>query len=138
MPEDKTTPPPHNVPYRLQSWHTHDVVPLVLDTGKCPCLDWLDALRDKKTEAIFEARLRRVTTGHFGNCRDLKGGLWELKINFGPGYRVYYGKDGPRVILLLSGGDKSSQERDIEKSRQFWRAYRESQGKERKDENDSV
>jgi putative addiction module killer protein len=121
--EDKT-PPPY-VPYRLQSWHTHEVTPFVLDSGKCPFLEWLNALRDRKAEAIIQARLRRVTTGNFGSCRDLKGGVWELKIDFGPGYRIYFGRIGAQVVLLLCGGDKASQERDIEKARSYWKEFQE-------------
>jgi putative addiction module killer protein len=61
--------------------------------------------------------------GNLGNTRALGTGVSELKIDFGPGYRVYYGEDGPTIVVLLLGGDKSSQERDIEKAKAFWEDY---------------
>jgi putative addiction module killer protein len=121
MREDKTSP--RHVSYKLQSWRIHDLEPLVLESGKCPFQEWFDGMRDLGAKSMVRTRLVRVVTGNFGNCRDLKGGLWELKIDFGPGYRVYFGKVGPRVILLLNGGDKSSQERDIAKARRHWKDF---------------
>jgi putative addiction module killer protein len=61
--------------------------------------------------------------GNLGNTRALGSGVSELKIDFGPGYRVYFGEDGPKIVVLLLGGDKSSQERDIEKAKAFWEDY---------------
>ena len=69
----------------------------------------------------------RFSTGNLGDHKSLGGGVWEARVMFGPGYRLYFGQDGPRVILLLVGGDKSSQSRDIRKARGFWKAYREAQ-----------
>ena len=69
----------------------------------------------------------RFSTGNLGDHKSLGGGVWEARVMFGPGYRLYFGLDGPRVILLLVGGDKSSQSRDIRKAREFWKAYREAQ-----------
>lgn len=97
---------------------------LILPSGKCPFQEWMEGLRDLKAKAIIRTRIDRIALGNFGNCRDLKGGLWELKIDFGPGYRVYFGKSGNQIVLLLTGGDKSSQERDIIIARDYWLAYR--------------
>ena len=61
--------------------------------------------------------------GNLGNIRSLGDGVSELKVDFGPGYRVYFGEDGPRVVVLLIGGDKGSQQRDIAKAKDYWRDY---------------
>jgi putative addiction module killer protein len=122
MQEDKAPPP--NVSYRLQSWRTHEIEALVLGTGKCPFEEWFSGMRDLKAKSVVRARLLRLVTGNFGSCRNLKGGLWELKIDMGPGYRVYVGRLTPGKALMLLGGDKSSQERDIEKARRYWEDFR--------------
>jgi len=72
--------------------------------------------------AFVEERLDRVRLGHFGNYRDLRGGLFELK--FGSGLRVYYGMEGQTMVLLLCGGDKGGPRRDIDTARAIWNAYR--------------
>lgn len=86
--------------------------------GREPAAEWLDSL-DKSTRAIVLTHIGKLRTGNFARCRDLKGGLWEQKINFGPGYRLYFTKRGNTVVVLLCGGDKGSQERDIEKARLY-------------------
>lgn len=78
---------------------------------------WLAALRDRKAQTVIAARIDRVRAGNLGNCRALGDGLWELKIDFGPGYRLYYTIEDGRLVILLAGGDKSSQERDIAAAR---------------------
>lgn len=80
---------------------------------------WLSALRDRKAQTVIAARIDRVRAGNFGNCRALGDGLWELKIDFGPGYRLYYTIENGRLVILLAGGDKSSQERDIAAARKM-------------------
>lgn len=85
-----------------------------LDTE--PCLEWLRTLRDAKGRAVIRTRLNRIEQGNFSNCEPIGEGVHELKIDFGPGYRVYFGEDGDRVILLC-GGDKDTQVRDIAKAR---------------------
>ena len=81
---------------------------------------WLSALRDRKAQTVIAARIDRVRAGNFGNCRALGDGLWELKIDFGPGYRLYYTIENGRLVILLAGGDKSSQERDIAAARKMF------------------
>ena len=85
-------------------------------TGGTPYADWLDSLTDKKTKARVVARVNRMAAGNFGDCKPLRDGVQELKIDFGPGYRVYLSKQGPVLVLLLCGGDKSDQSRDIERA----------------------
>ena len=101
----------------------HEIRFLILDSGRCPFQEWLEAFRDIKARAIVRTRIDRVSLGNFGNCRDLRSGLWELKIDFGPGYRVYFGKMGNQVVLLLTGGDKSSHVRDIITAKEYWRSF---------------
>ena len=74
---------------------------------------WFQALRDVQAKRRIEARVDALSRGHSGQHRVLQGGVVELKLSFGPGYRVYYTRRGRQVILLLSGGDKSTQQRDI-------------------------
>ena len=74
---------------------------------------WLRGLRDRDAKAKVEVRIRRLSLGNPGQSRSLKDGINELKIDYGPGYRVYYTFKGKTLILLLCGGDKSSQSKDI-------------------------
>ena len=81
--------------------------------------DWLDRLRDQAGRARILVRVDRLIHGNPGDHRNLQGGVSELKIDFGPGYRVYYTQRGEQLLLLLIGGDKSSQARDIAKAQQL-------------------
>lgn len=94
------------------------------DIGKEPFNIWFNKL-DKSTKAVIDARLERIRIGNFGDCTSLRGGLWEFRIDYGPGYRIYFGKINNQIILLLTGGDKSSQSKDIEKARGYWLDYKE-------------
>lgn len=87
--------------------------------------DWLDALRDRAGRARILVRVERLIEGNPGQHRDLTDGVSELKIDFGPGYRVYYLQQGTRLLLLLAGGDKSSQQKDIAKAIQLAKTFQE-------------
>ena len=76
--------------------------------------DWLDDLGDRKAAYKIIARVQRLGLGNAGDFRSLDGGVSELKIDFGPGYRVYYARTGKVILMLLCGGDKSTQKQDIE------------------------
>ena len=76
-------------------------------------LDWIDALKDRVVRARILVRVERLIGGNPGQYRDLTDGVSELKIDVGPGYRVYYAQRGTTLLLLLAGGDKSSQRKDI-------------------------
>jgi hypothetical protein len=80
----------------------------------------LDQIRDRQAQARIAARLIRLQNGNFGDCRPVGGGVWELKIDWGPGYRVYYAVDGRHVVLLLEAGDKRTQQRDITRAIDRW------------------
>ena len=95
-----------------------------IENGRCPFSEWLDGLKDIAARAIIRKRLNRIRMGNFGNTRSVGEGVFELKIDFGPGYRVYYGLDGDTLVVLLCGGDKGSQEIDIRKANEYWQDYR--------------
>lgn len=82
---------------------------------------WMDALKDVAGRARILARIRRLADGNPGDHRNLSGGIAELRVDAGPGYRVYYTQRGNRIIILLVGGDKSSQQQDIEKAKELAR-----------------
>ena len=73
---------------------------------------WLDALKDVKGRVAIQRRVDRVESGHFGDHKFCLDGVWELRIDFGPGYRVYYAQEGKNIVLLLSGGSKRDQSAD--------------------------
>jgi putative addiction module killer protein len=75
--------------------------------------EWLDRLRDLQGRARVQARLERLAGGNPGDVRPVGEGVSELRINYGPGYRVYFKQRGREIIILLAGGDKSTQARDI-------------------------
>ena len=78
--------------------------------------DWIDALKDHAGRARILVRVDRLTHGNPGQHRDLTGGVSEMKVDFGPGYRIYYTQRGTRLLLLLVGGEKSTQQKDIAKA----------------------
>jgi putative addiction module killer protein len=86
--------------------------------------EWLGGLRDISARAAILKRIDRVEEGNFGDHRSVGGGVWEIRIHEGPGYRVYYGEDGPKIVLLLCGGDKKTQRKDIGKAQRLWADYR--------------
>ncbi len=92
--------------------------------GREPLTVWLHRLRDRQAYAQVLTRLDRLENGNFGQCRALQSGVWELKIDHGPGYRVYYGQVGKTILLLLCGGDKRSQQADIERALEYWKEFR--------------
>ena len=77
---------------------------------------WLESLRDRVAKVAIIKRVARMEVGLFGDCKSLREGVWELRVDVGAGYRVYYAHIGNRVILLTSGGDKQTQDRDIERA----------------------
>ena len=97
-------------------------------TGKRPFDAWLQGLKDQKTQVAVDMRIERIKLGNFGLCKSLGDSVYELKIDFGSGYRVYFGKIGLRVILLLCAGNKQSQQKDIVKSKKYFQDFK-TQGK---------
>lgn len=92
--------------------------------GRTPIAEWLDGFVDMPTRRRIVARMDRLREGNLGNWKSIGGGICELKIDAGPGYRVYYARDGAVVILLLCAGDKRTQQRDIERAHAYWKDYK--------------
>ena len=88
-----------------------------------PFSEWLASLGDARAVGVVRARLNRIRLGNFGDCKSVGGGVEELRIDFGPGYRVYYGREGSLVVVLLCGGDKRTQARDILAAQRRWKEY---------------
>jgi putative addiction module killer protein len=88
-----------------------------------PFRDWLEGLKDQQARARIRVRLNRVRLGNFGDCKSLGGGVSELRISHGPGYRVYFGRKGNTVVILLCGGDKGTQSKDIALAQAYWEDY---------------
>lgn len=84
---------------------------------------WLRRLRDQQAKVMVVRRLARMEHGNFGDHKFCRDGVWELRIDVGPGYRVYYALSGQRVVLLLCGGDKRSQAADIQQAVAYWQDW---------------
>lgn len=83
---------------------------------------WLKKLKDFRAKAKILFRLQKIESdAHFGDCRPVGEGISELRINYAKGYRVYFREKGDQIIILLAGGDKSTQQEDIEKAKEIWR-----------------
>ena len=88
---------------------------------RAPFEEWVAALGDKRAKARIFTRVDRVRLGNFGDCCSIGGGVHELRVDYGPGYRVYFGLLGSLVVLLLCGGTKETQKRDIEMAHRYWK-----------------
>lgn len=84
-------------------------------------IEWLTGLRDIQARARIAKRIDRITQGNFGDAKPVGDGVGELRFDFGPGYRIYYARRGNVVVILLCGGDKDSQARDIERAKNMAR-----------------
>jgi putative addiction module killer protein len=88
---------------------------------------WMENLRDRQAQTSNASRIAtrvgRLAAGQFGDCKPLRGGIWELRIDYGPGYRIYYARAGHQVILLLAGGDKRRQNADLEHAAHCWQEW---------------
>jgi putative addiction module killer protein len=93
------------------------------EAGRSPFAEWFGDL-DAITAARVDRYLRRLEAGNFGAAKTLRDGVFELRLDFGPGYRVYYGRDGKTVIILLGGGSKRRQEADIAAAVERWKRYK--------------
>ena len=92
----------------------------VTDRGKDEFDRWVRSLGDTQAKARIATRLERLAAGNLGDCKPLYDGVWELRIDHGPGYRVYYARAGHALILLLCGGDKRKQQADIKRAISYW------------------
>jgi putative addiction module killer protein len=94
-----------------------------LSGGKSPFADWFAEL-DSEARAKVTVAIARIEQGNLSNVKSVGGGVLEYKIDFGPGYRVYFGRDGDTLVILLCGGTKKRQQRDIEHAIAYWRDYK--------------
>ena len=86
-------------------------------------IDWLQRLRDSQAKVAVVRRVTRIELGNFGDYKFCRDGVWELRVDVGPGYRVYYALSGHRVVLLLCGGDKRTQDADITRAVGYWQDW---------------
>lgn len=91
--------------------------------GNSPFHEWLNSLKDANTQKSIDARLARLRVGNFGDCVPIGDGVYELRIHMGAGYRIYFGQVGHKIVLLLWGGVKKSQSRDIIRAKMYWNDY---------------
>ena len=91
--------------------------------GRSPFAEWFSSL-DAVTAARVDRYIRRIEAGHFGAAKSLRDGVFELRLDFGPGYRVYFGRDGKAIIVLLGGGSKRRQSADIAAAIERWKRYK--------------
>jgi putative addiction module killer protein len=92
-------------------------------SGRDPYQEWVDKLKDRTGRVAILRQVDRVTAGNFGEHKPLQAGVWELKIDVGPGYRVYYALERTTIVLLLCGGNKRTQEADIQRAVRYWQDY---------------
>lgn len=101
-----------------------ELLEFITDDGRNPFREWLHGLRDAHTRARIRVRLNRLRLGNLGDCSPVGEGVSELRMSFGPGFRVYFGQQGNRLIILLCGGDKKSQSRDIRIAQNYWELFK--------------
>ena len=96
----------------------------VTPSGREVIREWLDELRDARAVTRIAMRIDRLADGNFGDCKPLRDGVWEMRIDYGPGYRLYYAMVGRSCVLLLCGGDKRKQSRDIDRAIEYLMDYK--------------
>ena len=99
----------------------------VTESGKCPFEKWFDGLRNIQAQQRVLARIARLRLGNAGDWKAIGDGVFELRIDFGPGYRIYFSFEGNTIVILLIGGTKDSQHKDIKKAKDYWYDYEESE-----------
>lgn len=99
------------------------IVMYVTPNGRKPFDEWLEGLWDEVAVARINVRLNRVRNGNFGDAKSVGKGVHELRFNFGGGLRIYFGMDGDKLVILLMGGDKRSQVKDIMRAKEYWYDY---------------
>ena len=105
--------------------HQREIQYYQTSSGRQPFTQWFESIQDKNTQQRIDKRLARLEDGNFGDCQSVGGGVFELRLHFGPGYRIYFGQIENTLVLLLCGGDKKSQQADIETAKIYWREYKE-------------
>lgn len=108
----------------IQSIQAKQIIIYADENDHEPYRSWINNLRDKKGQQRIRARIRRLGEGLYGDCDSVGGGVSELRMFFGPGYRVYFGEDADNIVVLLCGGDKGSQSGDIRNAKEYWKDYK--------------
>ena len=101
------------------------ILKIYSEDGREPFTDWLKSIKDFRTQLRINSRIDRIEQGNFGDCEPVGEGVYELRMFFGSGYRVYFGEVGNTIVLLLCGGDKKTQSKDIKRAKEYWRRYNE-------------
>ena len=109
----------------MRKTHPREIQAYRTQNGREPFTEWLRSLRDQRTRDRIRKRLERLGDGNFGDCRSVGDGVFELRVHFGAGYRVYFSEIDRTTLLLLCGGDKSSQAQDIQRAKTYWRKHKE-------------
>ncbi len=107
---------PESVPKEITIYITVD--------GEEPFTKWLEGLSDKRARAKIRTKIDRVSLGNLGDHKSVGKGVVELRVDYGPGYRIYCGLEGQTLVILLCGGDKDSQDKDIQQAQTYWADYR--------------
>lgn len=93
--------------------------------GDEPFTKWLKSIKDKRVIAQIQNRLERVSLGHYGDCKSVGNGVYELRIHYSPGYRLYFSEHEDIIVLILVGGTKGTQAKDILKAKEYWQDFKE-------------
>lgn len=101
----------------------YETIDYLTEDGRDPLKEWLANLADRQARARILVRLQRMVAGNFGDCKPLTDGVWELRIDHGAGYRIYYARAGEKLLLLLAGGDKRKQKSDIAAAISYWKDW---------------
>lgn len=105
--------------------HTRNTIEIYCDQfGNEPYTIWVRSLKDLVTKARIEQRIRRLESGNFGDHKFVGIGVWELRLDFGPGYRIYYALKNEQVVILLCAGSKKTQQKDIDQAQGYWLEYK--------------
>lgn len=94
------------------------------DDGRCPFTEWRDSLKDQVFLDAWQKRLLRIRLGLLGKCSSVGEGVLEFKFDIGPGYRIYFAEWGRSIVVILLGGDKSTQAKDVEQAKRSWKEFR--------------
>ena len=109
----------------MRNTHPREIETYQTKNGREPFTEWFNAIRDTRAQSRIRSRLTSLEHGNFGDYRSVSGGVFELRIHVGAGYRVYFGEIDNTIVLLLCGGDKASQARDIRRAKTYWQEYKE-------------
>jgi putative addiction module killer protein len=102
-----------------------EIIVYKTEIGKEPFYDWLKTIDNSFRSRIVKRLHQIIETGNFGDHKNISGEIFELRFDFGAGYRIYFGFEGHQIVILFCGGDKKTQNKDIKKAQEYWRNYNE-------------